>query len=392
MRLFFISLLLLLSLLAGAVYFIAIPSIKSNISQHLAKVGIKDTKLIGFQASFTGVSIKRIESKKIIIQNLEAYIYWPQYFFNKDIYQIVIEKFSYQPNIIDLEPDLFIAIPNVLQKVDFEELPPTNLRKFEIILNNKTAISGHFKKTKNSIKGIFNANTKELNLNAEYEISKTSNKFSKLHADVKNLSVNNEFVELNRATGWLSYDLENRHTILAQLQAGSGSFLNAPLNNISLVSGIENETNTLLFRAFASGFPSIFTTTDIEWNDNFKIQNLSSNLSFSSSKELEKYLSLNNPTLIKESLKNLTLEKTHVSFKYLPERRFIDGPYPFSFKITEKEENLLSGTTLFYPKNSDIRGTLTGDKQIISTLSQLIPFKHEILEEGIIRLEGNLKN
>ena len=76
----------------------------------------------------------------------------------------------------------------------------------------------------------------------------------------------------------------------------------------------------------------------------------------------------------------------------MPDKRFIDGPIPFDFKIKQNLKETLKGTFLIYPDSFDIRGTAETNRSTIELIQSLGILKEENIAEETIRLDGNIKS
>jgi hypothetical protein len=390
MRLFLISFFALFLLLVSVVFFYALPKAETRIIGILDEAGFKNSQIENIKISPSGFFIQNIIAPNLRIKNMSATLYWPTYFFDQKIDNITISELTLDTHF-DLENrNLIQEISSKIKIPDFKTTPDIDIEELKIEIGDDTYLTGTVNKKSHQMIAELNSDNNRLELKSKWELKKEFNTENyKLYADIQNLSTQNKYLTLNRASGWMAFEMNEEQTLNAQLEAGSGSLFKAPLNDINILIGKDDKYQSLLFRSSASGFPDITLNTDIEWSNEFDINLFTAYLSFPSSATLQNYLSANN-LINNDSLQKIGLNQSEATIQYLPERRFADGPYPLEIKTIENGLEKLSGTILIYPENYDVRGTLTGSEKIIAFLNKAMPINNLKISEETIRLEGNL--
>ncbi len=392
MRIFFISFFILLGLVLGSIFFFAIPQIKADIRETIQESGFKDVTFNGFQFSHTGFLLKTIKTENLEIKNFSATLYWPTYFLERKIDSIKIDEA--QVNLmIDTDKRTFIyKISNYLKKINIATIPQIEIKSFIVNTNSDITFLGSLYKNNSEISGTLTSNNNFIKLNSKWILSSASDQSKKLYFNIEEIGVKNQSLTLNRGTGWASYEIDdNQNTLNAQIEAGSGTFFKLPINDLRFVIGKDNDIQTFIFRASASGYPEIKISSDYEWKNNFNIHRLNYNFSFPSSTILKDYFSANS---ILNIINFPELRKTSLTLDYIAERRFVEGPLPFQIKVTDENEEKLTGMVLLYPEKLDLRGTISGDVNIIDFIDNNIPFDMFRTSKNSLRLDGkfNLEN
>jgi len=392
MRRFLLSLLTLIILSVIGLYFIVLPGIKKDITQALEGNHFENIQISGTKLSVSGLDINKITGNNLIAQNIELKLYWPTYIFNRKVDNIEIEELTLNSNINFSNQNTAPLIKRKLALMDISSIPDLTIRSLSIQLSALTNVKGNLEKTENTIKGQFNANNENLSFQSEWSLEKDNqSNVTKFFTDIQNLNIKNKYIAVNRGKGWFSYESDKDTKINSQLESGSGSLLNAPLNNINFLIGKDTENHTLLLRANASGNPDITLKTDAEWSNDFDISLLKTYITFPSFKTLDTYL-LNNKLITKALSLDITSPSNEITIEYLPERRFAQGPYPLKLKSSAENKYNLSGNILIYPDSYDVRGTLNGAEDVIKFMNDSLPINHQKVSSDTIRLEGNLTN
>lgn len=259
----------------------------------------------------------------------------------------------------------------------------------------KIKISGDLTKEPENKKTSINIKLSSDNINNNFDalVSGTSDGKNKtsINVSINSLNIIHKAAKIHRATGWLS--LENSKnsepSISGEIDAGSGSIANIPTKNISIVIGKQRSKYDIILRAQASGVDGVALLSDVSYgqnNDDIKMQ---TSLNIKDSKEFTNYLNSLGTTKTPyfEGIK-----EANISINYLPERKFADGPFPFNINATSKNENILKGTFLIYPKEMEIRGNAQTNASYTNNIKQLFSIKDEKMSGENIRLDGSIKN
>lgn len=383
MRKFFIILIFLCSVLGASIFGFAIPSIQSSIQKDLKNLGFKNIETKNFKLSKTGVSYDTITANYLSIENLEADIYWPTYFFNRRIDTINVGK-------IDIKKELIAqSIMNKRAGAFIENLPSFNIQALDLSVTPNMTITTSFKKSDNNLSGTLKTNLPNLNINGNWTATQDKDGQITIDWDAKDLNLSHKLASVKRGQGWGQVLINDNHQISLQLESGGGALLSAPLNNIQFIIGHQGNGHNLIFRSVATGSPDIKLSTDIEWQDSFDFRTGVINLSSASLKSFLDYLKTHD--LFTAEINTLSAFKNlNISISYLSERRFESGPYPFEINITSDSTQILNGNFLIYPDSLDIRGSMNGEAEILSLLTDLVPLQYEQLDPKNIRINDNL--
>ncbi len=387
MRFFLISFFILCLALGGFIFGIALPNINSQIIKTLERAGLQNIETQDLAFSRTGFTYKEIKTSHLAIHTLQATLSWPTYLFNRKIDSITVEKVSFKKEQITQN---FILKQNLdTIQADIKALPELNIPKFILPLTPNTSIQTSLKKNNEGVFGTLKTDFPNLKLSGKWSVLWDEEDNITMDWDAQNINITHNLLSLNRGSGWAEILLKDSTHINLQLESGSGSFLQAPLNNIRFVVGNQNTDHHLIFRSTASGMPDVNLSADVAWAENFKLKSGIATLTMQSLQSFLTYLKDNN--LFDNKQDNLDQFKNiEISISYLLERRFVNGPHPFEILITSDKKEILSGNFLIYPNSFEIRGTLNGDPSILSLMMQIIPLQHERLDKNNIRLDDHL--
>lgn len=195
---------------------------------------------------------------------------------------------------------------------------------------------------------------------------------------------------LARLSGWLAYSAQkDTNALSGQIDAGSGTLFNLPLQNIGLVLGGDFQNLDLLFRTGLSGVPGFAFSIDAQTSPEKSV--FESVLKISDTKNLFAYLEKRKKgKILPQALQEYGPVSFHLS--YLEERRFEGGPLPFSLSAQTKEESSLSGHLLFYPGTLEIRGSAEMEEDIAKALQDYLSIPEKNRSGGVLRLDGSIKD
>lgn len=397
---------ILISLCFVFVEFILIPKTTNQIQDYLNSAGFKHTKIENINFTTTGVNIPVAILDKDefnIAKNIQVDLFWPTYIFNSKINVITVEEIKISsvvntPKDILLYKHLFTKekIENdITQDIIVKKLiwdiatPETALR-----LEGDFELSATKNSEKKNIKGNLNAAQHELSFNSQWfgTIGK-DNQFN-IEGNYDGLNINTNPFQLHRATGWVN--LENNpdknQDIAIQMDAGNGTLLNIPLNNISFILNENEGAYPASFRAQASAIDGAKLFADFKISEEIEKQNFEILFDIDNPKDFLRYL--NNQNILKNTNNQDTIinKKTKIYLTYKAEDRFANGPMPFSLKIAEDNKDTGNGTFLIYPNSFDVRGTAQGNSSTINLLKTFLSIDDKSISDDNIRLDTNIKN
>ncbi len=197
-------------------------------------------------------------------------------------------------------------------------------------------------------------------------------------------------LRISRFNGWLGISLDQHgYALQNQMEAGSATFMNVPLSNLTLVQEFTPSEGNLLFRASVSGMQDVLFTADMirsAGKETFK-----SSLSGKNLGNLLDYAGEVTKTdkTIRDEL--LHVENFEAHFDFESEKRFVGGPLPFSVTLNTPDEKLVSGNVLFYPDTYDVRGSLETTNDMALALQDYFKIPSSSMKQNYIRLDGNAR-
>lgn len=197
-------------------------------------------------------------------------------------------------------------------------------------------------------------------------------------------------LRISRFNGWAGTTISSSgYTLQSQLEAGSASFMNVPLQNISMVNDSSAAKDDVIVRSGISGMPDILFTADLtrtEKEQNFvaalKGKNLGGFLDYID--EVTKA-----DKTISQSL--TSLRDFEIVGRFQPEKRFVGGPMPFAMTATADGNTLLDGNVLFYPDTFEVRGSLEAKDNMASALQSYFKIPSANIVQNFIRLDGDAR-
>lgn len=198
-------------------------------------------------------------------------------------------------------------------------------------------------------------------------------------------------LRLSRFNGWIGTTVdESGYRIQSQLQAGSASFMDVPLQNVSVVNDSSSKQNDIIIRSGISGMPDILFTADMKRTDKehlfsavLKGKNLGGLLDYvDETTEGEKTI---NETLLR-------LRAFEITATLQPEKRFVGGPFPFGVSLSTDGKSVLDGNILFYPDTFDVRGSLETQPPMARALQDYFKIPSRNIVQNFIRLDGDARD
>ena len=197
-------------------------------------------------------------------------------------------------------------------------------------------------------------------------------------------------LRMSRFTGWLALELASGNYIIQnQFDAGSATFMDVPLQNISVVNDLNVKTGSSIVRAGISGMPDILFTMD--YTRNIEDQSMTAALK---GKNLGGFLDFieeqtKKPKTISDAL--LELRDFKLLGQFQPEKRFVGGPLPFGITLYSEDNKILDGNILFYTDNFDVRGSLETTEDMAQAMQAYFKIPSENIKQNFIRLDGDAK-
>lgn len=399
MKRFFLFLLLFILALAALIFFIALPKAKMHIENALKDAGFTYAQASEVHFKPTGMVVENINidadgfSK---ITNLKANIFWPTYFFEKEIDSLNIQYV----NIISSDSSLN-DFPSLKRKLNLKQLDKHQIQKVSVnhiswdfpLYNYAIRVEGNLDISRDSqgkkISMNIDARQHELTFSTKWKGRVNDNGDHFLNSTIEGFQLNLPSLSLHRSTGWFSYKNENDTTDLSgQLDAGSGAIFNLPAKNISFILGKNDQFYPVIIRAYAAGIENVRMSSDIQLSKETIYQNGQIKVTIPN---FQKFLDYLKSQKIINISPIATSEQVDMSIALMPKRRFAGGPLPFKVKITRALNPELEGTLLIYPDTLDVRGSMKTNDDFIGIIKSLTPVNDNQIKENIIHLDTNLK-
>ena len=197
-------------------------------------------------------------------------------------------------------------------------------------------------------------------------------------------------LRVSRFNGWIGTAIgKNGYTLQSQLEAGSATFMNVPLQTISMVNDSKNGTDDMIVRSGISGMPDILFTADLHRTQ--KDQNFTAVLK---GKNLGGFLDyIDEVTKSDKKISDTLLKRRAFALTgaFQPEKRFAGGPMPFGVTLVADGDKILDGNLLFYPDTFNVRGSLESDPKTVTALKDYFKIPSANIVQNFIRLDGDAK-
>lgn len=211
-----------------------------------------------------------------------------------------------------------------------------------------------------------------------------------LTASVEGGRLNAGPLRISRFNGWIGAAVaEGKYEWQSQMEAGSASFMDVPLQNITLVNEHKDGTTNGIVRSGVSGMPDILFTGDFSRADDISLFT-----AILSGKNLGNFLDyVEEATGRKKIIRDALIDAGEFQLvtKFEAEKRFVGGPLPFSINLTTDGKKSVDGNFLFYPDTLDLRGSLETDDQMAQAMQDYFKIPPENMRQNFIRLDGDAR-
>lgn len=279
-------------------------------------------------------------------------------------------------------PDYRIAVSNAT--IDISTLYG------EIRIVTDATVATNAETNTRDVKANVKADQYQLGFNSTWEGTLQENGVLDLSANILDGRMNIGPLRVSRFNGWIGMGAENgQYTFQNQMEAGSATFLDIPLQKLSVVNEYVQDRGSMIIRAGVSGLPDVLFTADY-----MKAPETSSFTAILSGKNMGSLLdyveeTIQRPKSIREAL--LTTDDFQLTCNFQPERRFVGGPLPFGIDLKLAGVKKIDGTFLFYPDTFDIRGSMETNPEMATALQDYFKIPSKNMSQNFIRLDGNVK-
>lgn len=211
-----------------------------------------------------------------------------------------------------------------------------------------------------------------------------------LTASVEGGRLNAGPLRMSRFNGWIGAAVvEGKYEWQSQMEAGSASFMDVPLQNITLVNEHKDGITNAILRSGVSGMPDVLFTGDFAKSDKEALFT-----TILSGKNLGSFLDyIEEATGRKKNIRDALVEAGEFQLvtKFEAEKRFVGGPLPFSIVLTTSGIESVDGNLLFYPDTLDVRGSLEADMDMAQAMQDYFKIPPENMRQNFIRLDGDAR-
>ncbi len=388
----------------GLIIYLILPGkIETRFENKLQEFGFPHANIekttLGFKTViFQNITLDKDGQNKI--KRLKAKGNWLSFVTGNNIKTIEITGLDSTSKINRPSPLLWLKNKSYLERIHALPIDKITIEdaKFNLIVKNKqiTLNSRALVQQKDADKDItftLKSASSDLDLDSHWTATLKQNAMLQLNSDIKSVKFHSDPLKINRGAGWLSFDTSTTPaSISGQLEAGSGDLLDTPIKNISFLIGQSDDSYPLLFRADASGVDGVELAADLDLTGSSEDYKFTTSLNIKNGKDFIDYMQTTHEKDL-SGLRNInSLDNAEILLTYLSERRFSDGPLPFELSIVQKENEILNGHVLIYPKSLDVRGTAQTYNGIKDLLIPLLNIPSEKISGDVIRLDGNISN
>lgn len=260
----------------------------------------------------------------------------------------------------------------------------------EIRLSAEAQVNSDGKPGERDIKARIKAEQYQLVFDSSWQGVLKENGQLDLTASVEGGRLNAGPLRVSRFNGWVGAAAKDgKYEWQSQMEAGSASFMDVPLQKLSLVSEYGNGETSVIFRSGVAGMSDILFTADLSKSD--KADMFTANLS---GKNLGSFLDyVEESTGRKKTIRDALINAGEFSMvtRFEAEKRFVGGPLPFSLTLTTDAAQSVSGNILFYPDTLDVRGSLETTTAMAQALQDYFKIPAANMRQNFIRLDGDAR-
>jgi hypothetical protein len=378
---------------------VQIPSLaKSRLTQTLADAGFKNAEIgiISIRpSSVLAENIKLDQYGFDEIKALGADINWASFLGAGKINGLTIQGVKLgrdATNIGSGTRQLLATLLNLPQyRITLSDLTLDITTDFgEIRLTADAQINSDDNVDERDIKANIKAEQYQLGFDSTWQGTLNSNGKLDIAALVEGGRLNAGPLRISRFNGWIGASAsEGKYEWQSQMEAGSATFMDVPLQNLSLVNEHKNNKTNAIFRSGVSGVPDILLTADFVKSPQDNIFT-----AILSGKNLGNFLDyIEEATGRKKTINDALLNAGSFELvtKFEPDKRFVGGPLPFSVAMTTDREKSVNGNLLFYTDTLDVRGSLETNPDMAQAMQDYFKIPPANMRQNFIRLDGDVK-
>lgn len=380
---------------------VQIPSAaRVRIVNMLENAGFNDAKVQSVSVGPYGVLAQNIKLDQFgfdEIKTLHADINWKELLTDGEVTQIDIKGLS-----IARQPDNLSSTGRQLV-TNLMNLPPYRITITDakidlgtdfgdIRITGEVTINGNIKDGKGrDIKAHIKGEQYQLGFDSAWEGALGDDGKLELTGNLQDGHLNIGPLRISRFNGWLGTSVaKDGFNVQSQMEAGSASFMDIPLHDLSLVNDHSMTQNSVIFRSGIAGQPDVHYAADYLQNEK--------SLMFTSilkGENLGRFLHLVEATSKTKKAVPSALDQSaafELTSQFQPDRRFVGGPLPFTLTLTTNDKKQADGNLLFYPDTYDVRGSVETDTAMASAMQSYFRIPSANVKQNFIRLDGSAKS
>jgi len=373
------------------------PTVKHRIESMLhdagfehAVIGNLSLRPSGFRA--TDIKLDRYDFDTI--RQMDADISWPMFLIKGKVSQLQIEGMS-----LSRDANSFTAGGKQLAD-NLLHLPAYRVALSDVTLDLNTQFGAIRLKidattepsTDNShiINASITADQYQLGFNSTWKGTLKEDGQLDLGGNILDGRLNLGPLRVSRFNGWTGVGInEQGYSMQSQLEAGSATFMDVPLQTISFVNDLGKTQNNIIIRSGVSGMPDILFTADMSGEGDAR--NFTAVLKGKNLGGLLDYVDETTKANKTIDEKLLAMRDFELIGRFQPEKRFVGGPMPFGITLQTGADKIIDGNVLFYPDTLDVRGSLETDPDLAQAMRDYFKIPAANIKQNFIRLDGDVK-
>lgn len=391
-----------LGVVLAALFFamVQIPGMaRAKITDLLKSAGFEDARVTSVFVRPNGLRAANIKLDRYgfdDIKLLQVDLNWLKFLTTDEISGVTIKGMSIARQPENLSSSSRQLVTNLLNLPDYRVAVTDAVIDLgtdfgDIRLKADIAINGAANAKGRDIKAHITGDQYQLGFDSRWEGSLNDEGQLELSANIEDGRLNIGPLRVSRFNGWFGASAaKDGYNIQSQMEAGSATFMNIPLHDLSLVNDHSLTQSSVIFRSGISGLPDVLYTADFLENDKgemftsiFKGENIGRTLHY-----------IGEQTKNKNAVPSALDKSSPFEFQsqFQPDRRFVGGPLPFSLTLNIGGKKQADGNMLFYPENYDVRGSIETNTDMASALQSYFHIPSENMKQNFIRLDGSTKN
>lgn len=373
---------------------------KSRLQQNLAEAGFRNAQVGDISirpSSIIAENIKLDQYGFDEIKTLDADINWPAFLSTGKIDGLTIENVKLGRDAANLGAGAQQLISTLLNlpsyRIMLSRLTLDITTDFgEIRLTADATVNSDNNPAQRDIKARIRADQYQLSFDSLWQGSLNEQGELDLSATVDGGRLNAGPLRVSRFNGWIgAAAAQGKYSWQSQIEAGSATFMDVPLQNLSAVTEYKDGTSNAVFRSGISGIPDILFAADFTGAEGDAEDSFSAVLS---GNNLGNFLDYIEETTGRKKIIRDTLVEAgpfEMTTLFESEKRFVGGPLPFSVALKTDGKKTMSGNLLIYPDTLDVRGSLETSADMAQALQDYFKIPATNMRQNYIRMDGDMR-